>query len=67
MSNKTQGVTEFVILGQGKSQLYLSCYDDGHQPATIIFTDINGRQARMDTDQSLEMKFAGEEAANVRK
>ncbi|MEX6254220.1 MULTISPECIES: hypothetical protein [Providencia] len=65
MSNKTQGVTEFVILGQGQSQLYLSCDDEGHQPATIIFTDINGRQARMDADQSLEMKFAGEEAANV--
>ncbi|MEQ5572064.1 hypothetical protein ABN306_04475 [Providencia huaxiensis] len=65
MSNKTQGVTEFVILGQGQSQLYLSCEDKGDKPIQIMFTDSNGHQTRMDTGQYLEMKFDGEETAQI--
>ncbi|MBG5919840.1 hypothetical protein [Providencia stuartii] len=64
-SHKTQGLSEFVILGQGQSQLYLTCDDAGKQPATMVFTDVNGQQVRMDADQYLEMKFDGEDAANV--
>lgn len=64
-SNKTQGVTEFVILGQGKSQLYLSCEDKGDKPIQIMFTDSNGHQTRMDTGQYLEMKFDGKEVYQI--
>ncbi|HEQ1859514.1 hypothetical protein NFC79_17410 [Providencia stuartii] len=64
-SNKTQGVTEFVILGQGQSQLYLSCEDKGDKPIQIMFTDSNGHQTRMDTGQYLEMKFDGKEVYQI--
>lgn len=64
-SNKTQGVTEFVILGQGQSQLYLSCEDKGDKPIRIIFTDINGHQISMDSGQFLEMKFDGKELSQI--
>ena len=64
-SHKTQGITEFVILGQGQSQLYLSCEDRGDKPIRIIFTDINGHQTSMDSEQYLEMKFNGEEVAQI--
>lgn len=64
-SHKTQGITEFVILGQGQSQLYLSCDDRGDKPTRIIFTDINGHQTSMDSEQYLEMKFNGEEVAQI--
>lgn len=64
-SHKTQGLSEFVILGQGQSQLYLTCEDRGDKPIRIIFTDINGHQTSMDSEQYLEMKFNGEEVAQI--
>ncbi len=39
---QTHGVSEFVIMGKGQSQLYLACDDYGSQPSSVIFTDATG-------------------------
>lgn len=54
-----QGVSEFVINGEGLSQLSLSCEDYGSQPATVIFTDASGHQVSMDEDKSLQVSIDG--------
>ncbi|MBA7731190.1 MAG: hypothetical protein RSD49_13755 [Hafnia sp.] len=54
-----QGVSEFVINGEGQSQLSLSCEDYGSQPATVIFTDASGHQVSMDEDKSLQVSIDG--------
>jgi hypothetical protein len=53
VSGYAQGTSEYTILGKGQSQLYLACDSSGSQPATIIFTDVNGHQVRMDSGQTL--------------
>lgn len=52
-----QGVSEFVINGEGQSQLSLSCEDYSSQPATVIFTDASGHQVSMDEDKSLQVSI----------
>ncbi|HDT3904147.1 hypothetical protein [Raoultella planticola] len=54
-----QGVSEFVIKGEGQSQLSLSCEDYGSQPATVIFTDASGHQVSMDGDKNLQVSIDG--------
>ena len=66
VSGWAQGVSEFIILGKGQSQLYLACEDTGSRPASIIFTDVSGHQVRMNAEQHFEMKFDGEDVANIR-
>lgn len=58
-------MSEFVILGKGQSQLYLTCEDTGSRAATMTFTDANGHQVRMDNGQSLDMKIDDEEPVSV--
>lgn len=60
-----QGTSEYTILGKGQSQLYLACDSSGSQPATIIFTDVNGHQVSMDSGQTLTMKIDNEEEASI--
>ncbi|NRF57590.1 hypothetical protein [Citrobacter europaeus] len=60
-----QGVSEFVILGKGQSQLYLTCEDTGSRAATLSFTDEKGHQVRMDNGQSLDMKIDDEKPVSV--
>ena len=57
--HRVQGVSEFVIKGQGQSQLSLTCEDYGSQPATVIFTDASGNQVSMDGDKSLQVSIDG--------
>ena len=52
-----QGVSEFVIKGEGQSQLSLTCEDYGSQPATVIFTDASGHQVSMDGDKNLQLSI----------
>ena len=52
-----QGVSEFVINGEGQSQLSLTCEDYGSQPTTIIFTDASGHQVSMDGDKNLQLSI----------
>lgn len=59
-----QGVSEFVIQGKGKSQMYLAC-GDGSQSATLIFTDPNGHEVSMDNGKRLLLKIDGQDAADV--
>lgn len=54
-----QGVSEFVINGEGQSQLSLTCEDYDSQPATVIFTDASGHQVSMDGDKSLQVSIDG--------
>ncbi|MFZ5350131.1 hypothetical protein [Enterobacter asburiae] len=54
-----QGVSEFVIKGEGQSQLSLTCEDYGSQPAMVIFTDASGHQVSMDEDKSLQVSIDG--------
>lgn len=54
-----QGVSEFVINGEGQSQLSLSCEDYGSQPATVIFTDASRHKVSMDEDKSLQVSIDG--------
>ena len=54
-----QGVSEFVINGEGQSQLSLSCEDYASHPATVIFTDASGHQVSMDEDKSLQVSIDG--------
>ncbi|MDM3317431.1 hypothetical protein OGV94_03940 [Citrobacter sp. Ce006] len=65
VSGWSQGVSEFVILGKGPSQLYLTCEDTGSRAATLSFTDEKGHQVRMDNDQSLDMKIDDEKPVSV--
>lgn len=60
-----QGVSEFVIQGKSKSQLYLACEDSGSQPLTIIFTDVNGQQVSADDGKHLAMKIDHEAPVDV--
>lgn len=60
-----QGVSEFVILGKGQSQLSLSCDDYGSQPASIIVTDATGHQVSMDSDKTLQVRIDGGEAIDI--
>ena len=60
-----QGVSEFVILGKGQSQLSLSCDDSGTAPATIIFTDATGHDVSMDSDKTLQVRIDGGEAIDI--
>ncbi|MFZ4170261.1 hypothetical protein ACEV60_16555 [Enterobacter ludwigii] len=60
-----QGVSEFVILGKGQSQLYLACDDDGSQPASIIFTDATGLQVSMDSGKTLQVRIDGGEPIDI--
>ncbi|HEJ0337289.1 hypothetical protein FHW31_003653 [Enterobacter asburiae] len=64
-SGFAQGTAEYTILGKGQSQLYLACDSSGSQAATIIFTDANGHQVRMDSNQTLTMKIDNEEEVNI--
>lgn len=57
-----QGTAEYTVLSKGQSQLYLACDSSGSQAATIIFTDVNGHQVRMDSGQTLTLKIDDEEA-----
>ncbi|MGX9308615.1 hypothetical protein [Pantoea ananatis] len=61
-----QGVSEFVINGEGQSQLSLSCEDYGSQPATVIFTDTSGHQVSMDEDKSLQVSIDGGAPIDIR-
>ncbi|MBL5841200.1 hypothetical protein JBO41_23165 [Enterobacter asburiae] len=65
VSGYAQGTSEYTILGKGQSQLYLACDSSGSQPATIIFTDVNGHQVSMDSGQTLTMKIDNEEEASI--
>lgn len=65
VSGWSQGVSEFVILGKGPSQLYLTCEDTGSRAATLSFTDEKGHQVRMDNGQSLNMKIDDEKPVSV--
>lgn len=65
VSGYAQGTSEYTIPGKGQSQLYLACDSSGSQPATIIFTDVNGHQVIMDSGQTLTMKIDNEEEANI--
>ncbi|ELN2578741.1 hypothetical protein RY966_004529 [Enterobacter kobei] len=65
VSGYAQGTSEYTILGKGQSQLYLACDSSGSQPATIIFTDVNGHQVSIDSGQTLTMKIDNEEEANI--
>lgn len=65
VSGWSQGVSEFVILGKGPSQLYLTCEDTGSRAATLSFTDEKGHQVRMDNGQSLDMKIDDEKPVSV--
>ncbi|HBH7007823.1 TPA: hypothetical protein ACPY0B_002752 [Citrobacter farmeri] len=60
-----QGVSEFVILGKGQSQLYLTCEDTGSRAATLRFTDEKGHQVRMDSGQSLNLKIDDETPVSI--
>ncbi|KZQ00386.1 hypothetical protein A3N42_19350 [Klebsiella aerogenes] len=64
-SGFAQGTAEYTILGKGQSQLYLACDSSGSQAATIIFTDANGHQVSMDSNQTLTMKIDNEEEVNI--
>lgn len=64
-SGFAQGTSEYTILGKEQSQLYLACDSSGSQPATIIFTDVNGHQVSMDSGQTLRMKIDNEEEASI--
>lgn len=65
VSGYAQGTSEYTILGKGQSQLYLACDSSGSQPATIIFTDVNGQQVRMDSGQTLAMRIDNAEEVNI--
>ncbi|HDR2619482.1 TPA: hypothetical protein QCI71_000313 [Enterobacter chuandaensis] len=65
VSGYAQGTSEYTILGKGQSQLYLACDSSGSQPATIIFTDVNGHQVSIDSGQTLTMKIDNEEEASI--
>lgn len=65
VSGYVQGTSEYTILGKGQSQLYLACDSSGSQPATIIFTDVNGHQVRMDSGQTLAMRIDNAEEVNI--
>lgn len=65
VSGYAQGTSEYTILGKERSQLYLACDSSGSQPATIIFTDVNGHQVRMDSGQTLTMKIDNAEEADI--
>lgn len=60
----SQGVSEFVIQGKGKSQLYLAC-GDGSQSATLIFTAPNGHEVSMDSGKRVLLKIDDQDAADV--
>ena len=59
-----QGVSEFVIQGKGKSQMYLAC-GDGSQSATLIFTDPNGHEVSMDSGKRLLLKIDEDDAVDI--
>jgi hypothetical protein len=65
VSGYAQGTSEYTILGKGQSQLYLACDSSGSQPATIIFTDVNGHRVRMDSGQTLTMRIDNAEEVNI--
>ncbi|VDZ63483.1 Uncharacterised protein (plasmid) [Klebsiella aerogenes] len=67
VSGYVQGTSEYTILGKGQSQLYLACDSSGSQPATIIFTDVNGHQVRMDSGQTLTMRIDNAERSEYQR
>lgn len=64
-SGFAQDTAEYTILGKGQSQLYLACDTSGSQATTIIFTDANGHQVSMDSDQTLTMNIDNDETADI--
>lgn len=60
MSGWAQGTTEYVVLGDGQSQLYISC--DPSKAAFIQFTDPNGVSvSSLDNSQSVYAVIDGGE------
>ena len=65
VSGYAQGTSEYIILGKGQSQLYLACDSYASRATTIIYTDIDGHQASMDSGQTLKLKIDDEEEADI--
>ena len=63
-SGYAQGIAEYVILGKGKSQLYLAC-GDGSQSAMLIFTDPAGHDISMDSGKRLLLKIDEDDAVDI--
>lgn len=63
-SGFAQGSSEYVILGKGKSQLYLAC-GDGSRSATLIFTDPAGHDISMDSGKRLLLKTDEDDAVDI--
>lgn len=63
-SGFAQGSSEYVILGKGKSQLYLAC-GDGSRSATLIFTDPAGHDISMDSGKRLLLKIDEDDAVDI--
>ncbi|RUR87278.1 hypothetical protein PB16LOC_04506 [Pectobacterium versatile] len=60
-----QGVSEYSILGKGKSRLYLACEDSGYRPEVLIFTDVNGHSVSTDTNEIIKVKIDDDDAFSV--
>lgn len=65
VSGYAQGTAEYIILGKGKSQLYLACDSNGDAPEKLIFTDPSGRQVSTDNNQRIIVKIDQEDTADI--
>lgn len=65
VSGFAQGVSEYIVLGQGQAKLYLACDGSDSRAEMLIFTDPSGRQINTDSGKRITVQIDREEPVDV--